>query len=78
MNSLKADELSLYKLSTFKERLFYRFSIFSYKILNNLILKNIFDSLKFKNRDRILRQSSLEVLIPNKTRNRKASDLIAL
>ena len=46
-------------LFPFKFRLLYRFSLFSYKILNKTILTNIYQRLKFRSYDRSLRNISV-------------------
>lgn len=50
-------QLSLFNLFPFKYRLFYRFSIFSYKIMNGIILKNILTN-KFCSNKHGLRDAS--------------------
>ena len=54
--------LKPFNLLPYRIRLFYRFSIFSYKILNQTLLKPFYSKLSFKNNIKSLRNSTLKIL----------------
>ena len=56
--------LKLFSLLPFQYRSFYRFSLFSYKILNRQILFNFSDRLSFKDNIHCTRESARNIYVP--------------
>ena len=62
-NEKQLEVLRPLKLLPYKYRLLYRFSMFSYKLLNQVLLRDLYDELNFKVNIKCLRSSSLSILV---------------
>ena len=67
-----------YNLMPFKYRIFFRFSIFSYKIINHFILRNIYDELVLLDNCKNLRDSTRNLYYVPSCRSKMGSKRITV